>query len=269
METMEQTLRSLLLQHPFLTPAQMAAALGVPTRRVRKTLPAIEGLRTIPLRSPALPSKQGYFITTGPEGGSRADVLLAYRQFAAIAIVYETRNFLLSLAPRRHLSWWDAFWREPLRPDDDENPSKTLLLHGGGIWRRMPFVLEWDRGALPARGLVHRARQLVHWYNRRTFVYHPQGRPALALVATTWKRVATFCDAWEEQFFHAGIEMPPTYATTRALLKERGWQSPIWTAIHCAQTGLHFLGRHAPPAETPPLWPGDPRPRRRCGAARQ
>ncbi|RME40315.1 MAG: hypothetical protein D6796_17360, partial [Caldilineae bacterium] len=90
---MERKARDLLLQHPFLTSAQLAVALGVPVGRVLKEiLPAVEGLRSLPLNAPHLPPRQWlYFIARGPkgEGHRAADVLLAYRQFAAIAIVYE------------------------------------------------------------------------------------------------------------------------------------------------------------------------------------
>ncbi|HHJ06337.1 MAG TPA: hypothetical protein ENK24_02440 [Anaerolineae bacterium] len=263
---MQDKILSLIEQHPFLTPLQISLSLDELEDDVADHLKKMskKGLAgSISSRYAELEGQRLYYALEAKGNRSAAPLkALAYRQLAAAVGVYEVRNFLFSLNQNgEDLRWWDAFWWESYKSKKDQKRQKSLLVHGGGVWQELTFIVEWDRGDLPVTGLARRARALASWLGAEKFRIYYGFTPAMVIVATTWNRASAFFDAFAMQMNKKQAALPPVYATTRSALRKRGWKAPVWAALKSGETGAQLFQGLLPIPST--LWPGDLNDRRR------
>jgi len=160
---------------------------------------------------------------------------MALAQAPAIATVYQSRNFLLGMHTTGNLQWWDSYWRETFRFNYAGRRSESILLHGGGIWKSIPFILEWDRGDISIRGIKRRTRHLARFFGSYQFTI-PQSAPVLIIVATTWTRAVRYLDDFRRAAYVFDTAMPPVYAAALSDLRKHGWGTRTWLQMG---TGIH------------------------------
>ena len=244
---------SLLERYPFMSPAQIGSALELHPATVRGILAQLKGqVASINPRHPDLKVRSLYYRFRSPGAGDPLSAdsitahahrqLAAYRQLLAIVTVYETRCFLIGLGAEP----WDAFGWQRYSMELVGGRQRRVLLHGLGVWRGIPFVVEWDRGELPVAGLVRRAQGLASWYARQPAV--PTMAPALILVTTRWRRASAFTEAFFRAAEKWGSARPPMYITTRQLGVCQGWHAPIWLNVGPGRSRVRlFQGMFALP----------------------
>jgi len=126
------------------------------------------------------------------------------------------------------LTWWDSYWRESYKFKKADKRHSSILLHGGGVWKSIPFILEWDSGNIPLSGIRRRARKLAHFLGARQFSVAPEFVPALVMVSTTWMRAILFMDYYRQAAYATGGSTPPIYAASISDLMKHGWGTRTW-----------------------------------------
>lgn len=229
---LDEHILKLITTHPFLSVQQIARQLESSERAAQQaidTLLADERVAAANLRHPALRQKRLFYAVkqggnkSSPKGVSR----IALAQVPAIAAVYQSRNFLLGMHATGNLQWWDSYWREKFQFNRRGSRQESILLHGGGIWQNIPFILEWDRGDVSVQGIERRAGRLAHFLASYRFAI-PESVPVLVVVATTWARAVRYLDELRRAAYAANAAMPPIYAAALSDLRKHGWGTRTW-----------------------------------------
>ena len=186
---------------------------------------------------------------------------MALAQVPAIATVYQSRNFLLSLHTAGRLQWWNSYWREAFYFNYAGRRKETVLLHGAGVWENTPFILEWDRGDVSGRGIERRTRKLARFLASYRFAI-PESAPVLVVVSTTWRRTVQYLSDFRQAAYAVDSAMPPVYAASLSDLRKHGWGTKTWLQMG---TGIHrgYLFQNVG-TRFSDVFPGDPETRKRA-----
>jgi len=262
---MQNKVLTLVATHPFLSVQQIARELNIGERVAQQVIDefiADEDVAAVNFRHPALRQKRMYYAVkhssnkSHPKGISR----MALAQAPAIATVYQSRNFLLAMRATGNLQWWDSYRRETYRFNHTGRRSESVLLHGIGIWKGIPFILEWDRGDISVRGIERRTRSLARFLGADRFAI-PASVPVLVIVTTTWTRAVRYLDDFRRAAYAIDAAMPPVYAAALSDLRKHGWGTRTWLQMG---TGIFrgYLFQKAGKRLTD-IFPGDLAARRR------